>query len=104
MNDLLDRLFKGSDTGVKYDHRNDHGAQVLDAPVTERMLLVRLLSGELCAYDRDQRASRVRDIVDGVKHNGNGMRHDSDHCLKGGEENVGNNPYDAGPYDSLLAG
>ena len=41
VDNLLHRLDERSDTGIQHDHGDDHGAQVFDPAVTERVLLVR---------------------------------------------------------------
>ncbi len=104
MKNLFDGFHKGGDAGVKHDHGNDHGAEVFYAPVAEGMLFIRLHAGQLGADDGNERAAGIRDVVDRVQHDGDGMAHQADCRLEDGEEHVGNNPDDAGPDDRFFAG
>ena len=56
---ILHGFGERSDAGIQHDHRNDHGRQIFDPAVSERMLLVSRLSRQFCSHDRDDRGRRV---------------------------------------------
>ena len=102
MNDLLDRLNQGRNAGVQHEGCNDHGGEVFNASVAQRVLLVRLLSGQLGAHNGNDGGKGVTEIVDGVQDHGNGGGQDADDCLESGEEYIGQDPDDTGPDNHLF--
>ena len=102
MDDLLYRFDKRSNTGIQDDHGDDHGAQVFDAPITEGMLFIRFLPGQLCSDDRDQRTACIGDVIHRIEHDGDGIGHQSDHRLECGQKHVGDNPDQTGFDDDFF--
>ena len=104
VNNLFHRFYKGSNTRIKHDDRNDHGAEIFDPSISERMLFIRLFCCQLCPHDGDQRTSRIGNIVYRIQRNGNRIRQKTDCRLKCRKENICNDPDHAGPDDRFLPG
>ena len=102
MNDLLNRFDGGRDTGIENDTGYDHGAEILDPSIPERVLLVGKFSRQLCSDDRDDRRKRVRQVIDRVQDHRDRIGRNADGCFKGGQQNIGQYAYDAGPDDDYI--
>ena len=102
MDDLFHGFHEGGDPRVQHQQRNDHGAQVFDPAVAEGVLPVRLLPGQLRPDDGDDRTGRVRQVVDRVHHDGDGIGRQADGRLEGRQKDVGRDPDDAGADDDLV--
>ena len=92
-----------TDSMSEDDARDDDGAEILNAPVAEGVLVVRAALGELYAEDRDDGAEGVRQVVHGVQHNGDGVGQEAHRRLEACEEEVGNDADDARAGDLLFA-
>ncbi len=93
--DLLHGLCEGRDAGIEHDHCDDRGSQILDAAVSQRVLLVWLLVGKLRACNRDDRGQGIREVVHRIEHDCNGVRCKAYGCLHGSERHVGSDADDA---------
>ena len=51
MQDLFYGFDERRNAGIEHNHGDDHGAQIFNSAVTERVFLVRLLSGQFCSQD-----------------------------------------------------
>ena len=73
MDDLFDRLDKRGDARIKHDARDDHGAEVLDAPVSQGMFPVGRFSRKFRAHDRDDGRKGVGEVVDRIEDDRDGV-------------------------------
>ena len=103
MDDFLDGFHTRGNARVNHDGCDDHGGQVLNAAVTERVLFVGQFSRELVADNGDDGRERVREVVHGVENDGNGISHEADNRLDARENDVGDNPDNASLDDDLIA-
>ena len=103
LDDLLARLPERGQACVEDDGRDDHGAEVLDAAMAERVLLVRLAAREFGTGDRDDGRQRVGQVVDGIEQHGDGVRRQSDGCLEGREQDVDDDADETRAHDDLPA-
>ena len=103
MDDFLDRFHARGDARINHDGGDDHGGQVFNAAVTERVLFIGQFSRELVADNRDDGRKCVREVVHGIENNGNGVCHEADNRLDARENDVGDNPDNAGSYDDLIS-
>ena len=103
VDDFFDRFHARGDARVNHDGGDDHGGQVFNATVTERVLFVGQFSRELVTDNRDDGRERVREVVHGVENDGNGISHEADNRLDARENDVGDNPDNASSDDDLIA-
>ena len=72
----VEQLFQGALPQLKAHQQDGHGhqqaAEVLDPPVSEGVLLIRRLPGQPEADQRDHRRGGVRQVVQPVRHHGDG--------------------------------
>ena len=101
---LLHGLHKGCYTGIEHYNGDYHGTEILYAPVSEGVLLVRFSAGKLCAHNGYDGASGIGNVVHGIENDGDGVRHHPYNGLKARQEHIGYYPYNAGPDDGLFAG
>ena len=102
MQDLLSGFDQRRDAGIENDRGNDHRAQIFDASVTERMLLVRRAVRQTGADDRDYRRERIGQVVDRVQCHGDRMRYQTDPCLHGCQEYIAKDPDQTCAYDDPI--
>jgi hypothetical protein len=86
--DALDGLGCGGDARPQHDDGDDDRREVLDAPIAKGVLAVGLLAGKLGAHDGDDGRRGVRQVVDGVEHDGDGVHEQAERRLEGREQDV----------------
>ena len=76
--DLPEGILQGAETDIEHQDRDDEGCDILDAPVSERVVLIGLFSGHLRADHRDHGAAGVRQVVEAIGHDRHGVDDDAD--------------------------
>ena len=103
MDDFLDGFHARGDARVNHDRGDDHGGQVFNASVTERVLFVGQFSRELVADNCNDGRECIREVVHGIENDGNGVCHEADNRLDARENDVCDNPDNASPDDDLIS-
>ena len=103
MDDLLDGLHQGGDTGIQDDDRNDGGGDVLGPAVTVGVLFVRLSAGQLGADDGDDRGQGVGKVVHRVQHHGNGVGQQTHKGLEARQQQVGQDAQNTRPHNDFFS-
>ena len=103
MDDFLDGFHTRGDARVNHDGGDDHGGQVFNAAVTERVLFVGQFSRELVADDCNDGRECIREVVHGIENDGNGVCHKADNRLDARENDVGDNSDNASSDDDLIS-
>ena len=103
MDDFLDGFHARGDARVNHDRGDDHGGQVFDAAITERVLFVGQFSRELVADNCNDGRECIREVVHGIENNGDGVCHKADDCLDARENDVSDYPDKACSYDDLIS-
>ena len=82
---------------IEHNARDGHRAEVLDAPIFQRMLPVGQFSRQFRAHDRDDGRQSVGEVVDRIEDDRDGVGGEPHGGLERREENVGHDPDRAGP-------
>ena len=82
---------------IEHNARDGHRAEVLDAPISQRMLPVGQFSRQFRAHDRDDGRQSVGEVVDRIEDDRDGVGGEPHGGLERREENVGHDPDRAGP-------
>ena len=77
----------------QHDKRDNDPAEVFNPGVAEGMLFIRRLSGQLEAYQHDNGGAGIRQVVHGVRHNGQGVRKESGQKFDEEQQQVGGDPH-----------
>ena len=75
---LPEGILQRAEADVQDQDRYDEGRDILDAPVSERMVLIGLFPGHLRADHRDHGAAGVRQVVEAIGHDRHGVDDDAD--------------------------
>ena len=103
VNDFLDGFYGRGAARIQHDGSHNHGAQVLDASVAQRMLFVGGLVRKLRPHDGNYRGERVGEVVHRVEGDGDGTRDKADGGLERREHHVCSDAYDARAHNDLAA-